>query len=258
MFCHIGHLTLLYWSRGRTPKTNSRNRRLAREPMYIVPTGTVLISSFDISRFIVWGQSKVSRGWTLKLWRVALTSAHSAQPLIRIQRYHIQPPLPEKLFVSKTMPVRPTALRFARQIGPTLRPSLARVGSLMYLSSWAGLKGLKFLRQISGQQTSQIPFERLRPISLGTKLKWRQRCYSSDDSAPMTDPSRPDLFYHVLSPPTPISSSLPAFGLSYVSKPPPSADSSAIIGWLPAASKGEGQEAGLNDFKENRESILAV
>jgi len=70
----------------------------------------------------------------------------------------------------------------------------------------------------------------------------------------MTEPSRSDLFYHVISPPTPISPSLPAFGLSFLSTPPPSAVSCAVIGWLPAVAEGEGQEAGLNDFKENRES----
>lgn len=80
------------------------------------------------------------------------------------------------------------------------------------------------------------------------------RFYSSSQEAvpPMKDPSRDDLYYHVLLPPTPISSSLPAFGLSFLPIPPPSADSCAVIGWLPAASEGEGQEAGLNDFKENR------
>lgn len=83
-----------------------------------------------------------------------------------------------------------------------------------------------------------------------TLRRQAHRSYSS--SGPMTDPSRAELFYHVLSPPTPISSVLPAFGLSFLPAPPPTVDSCAIIGWLPAASAGENQEAGLNDFKDNR------
>lgn len=68
-----------------------------------------------------------------------------------------------------------------------------------------------------------------------------------------SDPSRPDLLYHLVDPPTPVSSSAPAFALSFLSSPPPTSDSSTIIGWLPAESNhsSQGQEAGLNDFKEN-------
>jgi hypothetical protein len=158
------------------------------------------------------------------------------------------------------MPARPTALRFAIHTGPipfTSRSLLARVESSAHLSPhtrWDGLSSLA-LRPFSGPQLPQMSFVCLHQSSLRTKPNQRHRCYSSNKSAPITDPSRSDLFYHVLSPPTPLSPSLPVFGLSFISKPPPSADSSAIIGWLPAASEGEGQEAGLNDFKENRESI---
>ncbi len=66
-----------------------------------------------------------------------------------------------------------------------------------------------------------------------------------------SDPERSDLYYHLVDPPTAVSASQPAFALSFLSMRPKTADSSAIIGWLPAVS-GQGQgEAGLNDFKEN-------
>lgn len=83
------------------------------------------------------------------------------------------------------------------------------------------------------------------------------RCYSAhstfeDTPSPLTDPTRPDLFYHFVSPPNPLSAHLPAYALSFLGTPPRTPDASAVIGWLPAQSGGEGQEAGLNDFKENR------
>ena len=68
----------------------------------------------------------------------------------------------------------------------------------------------------------------------------------------LSDPSRPDLFYHLVPPPTPISPSVPAFALSFLPDMPASAASAAVLGWLPAASEeGPEQEAGLNDFREN-------
>lgn len=84
-----------------------------------------------------------------------------------------------------------------------------------------------------------------------------RRCYSAqstskDTPSPLTDPTRPDLFYHLVSPPNPLSAHLPAYALSFLVTPPRTLDESAVIGWLPAQSGGEGQEAGLNDFKENR------
>lgn len=74
------------------------------------------------------------------------------------------------------------------------------------------------------------------------------------------DPQRPDLFYHFVHPPTPLSASLPAFALSFLPKTPPTPESSTVIGWLPAqtyvtdtpdtpVAKRTG--AGLNDFREN-------
>lgn len=63
------------------------------------------------------------------------------------------------------------------------------------------------------------------------------------------DPDRPDLFYHLFTPPTPLSSTHPVYALSFLSSPPSSIMSASVIGWLPASGEGEG--AGLNDFVEN-------
>ncbi|KAF9011889.1 hypothetical protein BDQ17DRAFT_1396930 [Cyathus striatus] len=76
------------------------------------------------------------------------------------------------------------------------------------------------------------------------------------------DPSRPDLYYHFLDPPTPLSASLPAFALSFLSEPPNYPESPVVVGWLPATYEADyskeddlglekQQDAGLNDFKEN-------
>ncbi|KAF8892920.1 hypothetical protein BD779DRAFT_1436270 [Infundibulicybe gibba] len=94
------------------------------------------------------------------------------------------------------------------------------------------------------------------PAPLCSAKPFLRSHYSSNTSpnGPLVDPTRPDLFYHFCSPPTPISSSLAAFALSFVRSPPPSLDSPTIIGWLPAEatfSKPESQQAGLNDFREN-------
>ncbi|KAF8352066.1 hypothetical protein F5887DRAFT_933792 [Amanita rubescens] len=73
----------------------------------------------------------------------------------------------------------------------------------------------------------------------------------SSGQTSFSDPERPDLYYHLVDPPTPVSASQPAFALSFLSTRPKTADSSSIIGWLPAVSGQGQQEAGLNDFKEN-------
>ncbi|GLB39867.1 hypothetical protein LshimejAT787_0703770 [Lyophyllum shimeji] len=73
-------------------------------------------------------------------------------------------------------------------------------------------------------------------------------------SAPSQDPNREGLYYHPTPAPTPASRDQPAFALSFLESPPPHADSSTIIGWLPATGTSgspEGQEAGLKDFVEN-------
>lgn len=85
------------------------------------------------------------------------------------------------------------------------------------------------------------------------------------------DPNRPDLFYHVVNPPTPISKSLPAFAISFLQHSPPRVDSSTVLGWLPAetymtdspdtpgmdhAHQSKETSAGLRDFVGNRECHL--
>ncbi|KAH7928325.1 hypothetical protein BV22DRAFT_969445, partial [Leucogyrophana mollusca] len=80
------------------------------------------------------------------------------------------------------------------------------------------------------------------------------RYYSPGSTAStISDPSRPDLFYHLVSLPSTTSSPTPAYALSFLDQPPPTPASSVIIGWLPAVAEGaeQDQEAGLNDFQEN-------
>lgn len=126
-----------------------------------------------------------------------------------------------------------------------------RIPSLRKFSSRAGV-----ISQTSRLLCSApFPIHPIRPTPSFYPYPIGRRQHSqSSDQPPMTDPTRPDLFYHILSPPTPLSPSLPAFGLSFLPRKPYSPHSSAIIGWLPAAALegGEGQEAGLNDFRENR------
>ncbi|KAI6107777.1 hypothetical protein EDD16DRAFT_1488520 [Pisolithus croceorrhizus] len=73
--------------------------------------------------------------------------------------------------------------------------------------------------------------------------------------APIADPDRPDLFYHLVSFPHPVnsSSSASAYALSFLPAPPPSSRSATVIGWLPAIAEGTSRdiEAGLDDFVEN-------
>ncbi|KAG1822391.1 hypothetical protein EV424DRAFT_1321696 [Suillus variegatus] len=72
------------------------------------------------------------------------------------------------------------------------------------------------------------------------------RCSTSDSV--ISDPSRPDLFYHPVS--LPIVGS--AYAVSFLTQPPPTPDSCSVLGWLPAETAGEADaEAGLNDFVEN-------
>jgi len=86
-----------------------------------------------------------------------------------------------------------------------------------------------------------------------------RRSFGSDSSTgspselptTVTDADRSDLFYHVYHPPTPLSDVVPVFALSFLPYPPPSVQSSTVIGWLPAATAEGSEEAGLNDFVEN-------
>lgn len=75
--------------------------------------------------------------------------------------------------------------------------------------------------------------------------------YSTSNSA-ISDPSRPDIFYHPVS--LPMIGSV--YAVSFLAQPPPTPDSCSVMGWLPAETAGEADaEAGLNDFVENRTSL---
>ncbi|KXN85892.1 hypothetical protein AN958_10734 [Leucoagaricus sp. SymC.cos] len=99
-----------------------------------------------------------------------------------------------------------------------------------------------------------------------------QRGFSSSDTPnpaqSFSDPSRPDLFYHVVQAPTPMSETLPAYALSFSSEKPPSSSSATILGWLPTQDKpstranttstartsNEG-DATLGDFVQNSKFV---
>ncbi|KAH9048893.1 hypothetical protein EDB84DRAFT_1434011 [Lactarius hengduanensis] len=72
------------------------------------------------------------------------------------------------------------------------------------------------------------------------------------------DPSRKGLFYHLVPPPTPLSDTRPVFALSLLANPPPSSESSTVLGWLPAETPGDDREAGLNDFVQNPRFMLLL
>ncbi|KAJ4496034.1 hypothetical protein C8J55DRAFT_553776 [Lentinula edodes] len=71
-------------------------------------------------------------------------------------------------------------------------------------------------------------------------------------SGSFADHTRPDLFYHLVEPPTPLSPDVPVYALSFLPSAPPVPNSATVIGWLPASTESQTeQDAGLNDFKEN-------
>lgn len=108
-------------------------------------------------------------------------------------------------------------------------------------------------RTVSSVRAASAPLHRLRN---GTKthlfLRLNSTSVSPQHVTTFPDPSRPDLYYHLLRPPTPVSTKLSSFALSFLESPPSKADSPSVIGWLPAESEnGEQADAGLNDFREN-------
>ena len=78
------------------------------------------------------------------------------------------------------------------------------------------------------------------------------------DSRVLVDPERTDLFYHLLEPPSAVSTTNYIFGLSFLNALRSRDDvrSPRIIGYLPASEGGHTVEAGLNDFKENRKLTI--
>ncbi|KAJ7704348.1 hypothetical protein B0H17DRAFT_1039333 [Mycena rosella] len=97
-----------------------------------------------------------------------------------------------------------------------------------------------------------VPLSPARHVSSHRYATRQRHPYSTSSESSFTDPSRPDLHYHLVDPPTPVSSRLPAFALSFLPSSP-LASSSTVLGWLPAATTGTDDGAGLNDFKENPE-----
>ncbi|KAK7042436.1 hypothetical protein R3P38DRAFT_2511607 [Favolaschia claudopus] len=94
------------------------------------------------------------------------------------------------------------------------------------------------------------PLYRPRPILYVPSRRRFNSTSDSESSPSFTDPNRPDLHYHLVNPPTPLSKDAPAFALSFVVESP---SRSTVLGWLPAATTGNDHEAGLNDFVENPE-----
>lgn len=112
---------------------------------------------------------------------------------------------------------------------------------------------------------ARLPFRAIllpaRPQLRITPLQLQLRRWSSSQ-APFADPSRPDLFYHLLPLPREPdhSQSIPVYALSFLPAPPPSPRSATILGWLPAVTEAGSQDvdAGLNDFVENRAFTLSI
>jgi len=141
-----------------------------------------------------------------------------------------------------------------------LKRSPSIVSSNCILRTWLCIRASHILcgrpRALYTQHFSplkaRIPYRP--PPSSPHSSAMRQFSYSLSRRSQQTtfaDPSRQDLFYHLISPPTPLSTSRPAFAISFLESPPSSSESSTILGWLPAEAEGQEQEAGLNDFKEN-------
>ncbi|KAI0088245.1 hypothetical protein BDY19DRAFT_891510 [Irpex rosettiformis] len=105
------------------------------------------------------------------------------------------------------------------------------------------------LRRLSSLSPRNPPFPPHSRITsqIGQSLRISRGC-SSQPPASFADPDRPELYYHLFHPPSSVSDSTPVFALSFLSVAPRTANSSTILGWLPAL---EGGEAGLNDFREN-------
>ncbi|KAH9077617.1 hypothetical protein EDB83DRAFT_2344878 [Lactarius deliciosus] len=94
--------------------------------------------------------------------------------------------------------------------------------------------------------------QQLGPLSVRHFASTRSFKDQFSQTTTFEDPSRKGLFYHLVPPPTPLSDTRPVFALSFLANPPPSSESSTVLGWLPAETPGDDREAGLNDFVQNR------
>ena len=146
-----------------------------------------------------------------------------------------------------------------------MQPASRRLCTLSTLSTRRSL----YCRKYAG-----IPYFARTPSCLPTIPSRSRRPYSSQmTDIVFPDPNRPDLFYHVVNPPTPLSKSLPAFAVSFLHHSPPRVDSSTILGWLPAetymtdspdtpgmnhAHQNKGTSAGLRDFVGNRKCYIQL
>jgi hypothetical protein len=142
-----------------------------------------------------------------------------------------------------------------KKIGSILQTAALRARPCPIAPRSAPIFRFHFSVNSSCQTSSIAPLVARNGTRRRTTLQPYTRAPLSSQSTSFPDPSRPDLFYHLVDPPTPFSSSAPAFALSFLSSPPAASDSRTIIGWLPAQSKGSDEGAGLNDFKENRTSF---
>ncbi len=88
--------------------------------------------------------------------------------------------------------------------------------------------------------------------TLRSTKPWGTRALSSTPptSKAFSDPDRSDLFYHLIQPPNPVSSSNPVYAVSFLSTEISSPDSKAVMGWVPAETEGE---VSLIGFRENGE-----
>ena len=127
---------------------------------------------------------------------------------------------------------------------PTMPPPWA-LTSLNRLRPAVPVRTLR--RQTHAPQTRTLPRKYSTPSP---------EANSESNSRVFADPERPDLFYHLLEPPSTVSSTNYAFGLSFLDalRSKDGAQSPRIIGYLPASEGGHAVKAGLNDFRENRKS----
>lgn len=137
----------------------------------------------------------------------------------------------------------------------TSRPTLSR-------TTWQrrAASVLKFTGPVATYSCSSVHghLSSKRPGNLPLQRARRAYATSQTMDTVFPDPNRPDLFYHLVNAPTPVSQTLPAYAISFSNETPPSVNSATILGWLPAqthASEGSGakeQTSALNDFRENR------
>jgi hypothetical protein len=144
------------------------------------------------------------------------------------------------------LPCPPPIIMFARTSRSLLRPILRDIPKHTPIRTRASLH----------IQAAPSPRPRATAATPALLFRHRRRQQRTLHVLSTTaDPSRPDLYYHLTQLP---ETEEPAYLLSLLSQLPDAAahpDAPGVIGVLPAAASegAEGQEeAGLNDFRENR------